>query len=57
MRTLIRVALQIVLFFLLLGVVVSIGASQTGIVEKSLLVLFGLLLVWVAALVRRFGEA
>lgn len=57
LRALIRVALQVVLFFLLLGVVIAIGASETGLVEKSLFALLGLLLVWVAALVRRIGPA
>lgn len=57
MRTLIRVALQTVLFFLLLGAVVAIGDPNTGLVEKVVIGLFGLLLVWVASLVRRFGEA
>lgn len=57
LRALIRVALQVVLFFLLLGVVIAIAASETGLVEKSLIVLLGLLLVWVAALVRRIGPA
>lgn len=57
LRALIRVALQVVLFFLLLGVVIAIAASETGLVEKSLFALLGLLLVWVAALVRRIGPA
>ena len=57
LRTLIRVALQIVLFFLLLGAVVALGDPQTGTAEKVVIALFGALLVWVAALVRRFGEA
>lgn len=57
LRALVRVALQVVLFFLLLGVVIAIAASETGLVEKSLIVLLGLLLVWVAALVRRIGPA
>jgi hypothetical protein len=57
LQTLIRVALQVVLFFLLLGAVVAIGDPQTGLVEKVAIGLFGLLLVWVAAVVRRFGAA
>ena len=58
LQTLIRVALQVVLFFLLLGVVVAIGDTHTGVAEKVVLGLLGLLLVWVAAQVRRrFGEA
>lgn len=58
LQTLIRVALQVVLFFLLLGVVVAIGDTNTGAAEKIVLGLIGLMLVGVAALVRRrFGEA
>jgi hypothetical protein len=57
LRTLIRVALQVVLFFLLLSVVVAIGQAQVGAVEKVALAVFGLLLVWAAAMVRRIRTA
>jgi hypothetical protein len=57
LQTLIRVALQVVLFFLLLGVVVAIGDTQTGAVEKLALAVLGLLLVGAAAMVRRIRAA
>jgi hypothetical protein len=57
LQTLIRVALQVVLFFLLLGVVVGIAEPQTGLAEKVVLALSAALLVWFAALVRRIGHA
>jgi hypothetical protein len=52
---LIRLALQAVLFFLLLGTVVGIGSAETGAVEKVVLAAVAGLLVWAAALVRRLG--
>jgi hypothetical protein len=51
-----RILLQVVLFFLLLGVVVGIGAQETGTVEKLVLVPIGLGLVWLAAKVRGLGR-
>jgi hypothetical protein len=55
MIRLLRLALQIVLFFLLLSLVVAVGAAETGTVEKVALVAVGLVLVWLASRVRRFG--
>ena len=55
MLRLLRIALQVVLFFLLLSVVVAIGAAETGAVEKAALIGVGLALVWVASRVRRIG--
>ena len=55
MMRLLRIALQVVLFFLLLSVVVGIGAAETGLVEKGALTVIGLTLVWVASRVRRIG--
>ena len=51
-----RIVLQAVLFFFLLGAVIAIGSPETGIVEKLLLALFIAGLVWVAVLVRHLGE-
>jgi hypothetical protein len=53
---LLRLALQAVLFFLLLGAVIGIGASETGTLEKLVLAAFAALLIWLATLVRRIGE-
>ena len=52
---LVRLALQVVLFFLLLGTVVAIGAADTGPLEKLVLAVAVAGLVWLAALVRRIG--
>jgi hypothetical protein len=52
---LLRIALQAVLFFLLLAIVMAIGASETGIVEKVALAVIGAGLVWVAVRVRQIG--
>jgi hypothetical protein len=43
-----RLALQVVLFFVLLSVVVAIGSAQTGNVEKVALIAAGAVLVWPA---------
>jgi len=53
MIRLLRLALQIVLFVLLLSLVVAVGSAQTGIVETAALIAAGVLLVWVASRVRR----
>jgi hypothetical protein len=53
---LLRLAIQAVLFFLLLGAVVGIAASETGALEKAVLVAFAALVIWLATLVRRIGE-
>ncbi len=52
---LLRLALQIVLFFLLLSLVVAVASAQTGIVEKIALIAAGAVLVWLASRVRRIG--
>ena len=51
----IRIALQVVLFFLLLGTVIGLGSSDTGAAEKAVLaaVLVGLVLL--AVRIRRIG--
>ena len=55
MIRLLRLALQVVLFFLLLSLVVAVGSAQTGIVEKVVLIAAGAVLVWLASRVRRIG--
>lgn len=50
-----RLALQIVLFFLLLSLVVAVASAQTGNVEKVALIAAGAVLVWLASRVRRIG--
>jgi hypothetical protein len=52
MLRLLRLALQLVLFFLLLAVVISIAAAETGPWEKAALLLLGAGLVWLASRVR-----
>ena len=55
MLRLLRIALQVVLFFLLMSVVIGIGAAETGPLEKGAMTVIGLALVWVASRVRRIG--
>ena len=55
MLRLLRLALQVVLFFLLLSLVVAVASAQTGAVEKVALVAAGAGLVWLASHVRRIG--
>ena len=55
MIRLLRLALQAVLFFLLLSLVVAVASAQTGTVEKVALIAAGALLVWLASRVRRIG--
>jgi hypothetical protein len=55
MMRLLRLALQVVLFFLLLSLVVAVAAAETGLVEKVALITAGVLLVWLASRVRRIG--
>jgi hypothetical protein len=43
------------LFFLLLSLVIAVGAGQTGILEKVALIAAGVVLVWLASCVRRIG--
>ena len=54
---LLRMALQVVLFFLLLSLVVAVAAEQTGILEKVVLIAAGAALVWLASRVRRLGSS
>ena len=55
MLSLLRVALQMVLFFLLLSAVVGIAAAETGVVEKLALAAAAIALVWLTPRVRRIG--
>jgi hypothetical protein len=55
MIKLLRLAIQVVLFFLLLSLVVAVASAQTGIVEKVALIAAGAVLVWLASCVRRIG--
>jgi hypothetical protein len=55
MIRLLRLALQVVLFFLLLSLVVAVASAQTGIVEKVALIAAGAVLLWLASHVRRIG--
>ncbi len=48
-----RLALQLVLFFMLLAVVIAIAAPETGPWEKGALLLLGAGLVWLAWRVRQ----
>jgi hypothetical protein len=54
--SIVRIALQGVLFFLLLGVVMALGDSNVGLVEKLVVGAIGVLLLWVAYVVRRLGR-
>jgi hypothetical protein len=55
MIRLLRLALQVVLFFLLLSLVVAVASAETGTVEKAVLIAVGCGLVWLASRVRRIG--
>jgi hypothetical protein len=55
MMRLLRLALQVVLFFLLLSLVVAVASGQTGAAEKVALTAAGGVLVWLASRVRRIG--
>jgi hypothetical protein len=57
MMRLLRLALQVVLFFLLLSLVVAVAAAETGFVEKVALITAGVVLVWLASRVRRIGAS
>ena len=56
MHKLLRMALQVVLFFLLLSLVVAVAAAQTGIFEKVAAIAAGAAVVWLASRVRRIGS-
>jgi hypothetical protein len=51
-----RIALQGVVFFLLLGVVMALGDSNVGLVEKLVAGAIGVALIWVASVIRRLGR-
>ena len=55
MIRLLRLALQVILFFLLLSLVVALGSAETGVVEKVVLVGVYAALVSIASRVRRIG--
>lgn len=55
MIRLLRLALQVVLFFLLLSLVVAVASMYTGTVEKVVLIAAGAVLVWLASRVQRIG--
>ena len=55
MARLLRIALQVVLFFLLLSLAVAIGSGETGVVEKVALGAAAAVLIWLASRVRRIG--
>jgi hypothetical protein len=55
MIRLLRLALQVVLFFLLLSLVVAVASAQTGIFEKLTLIAVGAVCVWLGSRVRRIG--
>jgi hypothetical protein len=48
MARLIRLALQVLLFFMLLALVIAIAAPETGPLEKGALLLLGAGVVWLA---------
>jgi hypothetical protein len=57
MTRLLRIALQVAIFFFLLGLVMAIASSDTGAAEKAVLALVGAGLVALAPVVRRIGSA
>jgi hypothetical protein len=52
MARLLRLALQLVLFFSLMSVAIAIGTAETGPWEKGALLLLAAGLVWLASRVR-----
>jgi hypothetical protein len=56
MLKVLRIVLQAVLFFFLLGAVIAIGSPETGLVEKVVLALLIAGLVWIAVQVRHIGD-
>ena len=56
MAGLLRIALQVVLFFLMLSLVVAVATEETGTFEKAALIPIGAALVWLASRVRRIGS-
>jgi hypothetical protein len=55
MARLLRLALQLVMFFGLMSVAIAIGTAETGPWEKGALVLLAAGLVWLASRVRGIG--
>jgi hypothetical protein len=55
MLRLLRLALQLALFVLLLAVVIAVAAPETGAWEKGALLLLGAGLVWLATRVRHIA--
>lgn len=55
MIRLLRLGLQVVLFFLLLSLVVAVASMHTGAVEKVALIGPGAVLAWLASRVQRIG--
>jgi hypothetical protein len=53
---LLRIMIQVVLFFLLLGAVIGLGSPDTGPIEKAVLVPILVALVWAAVRVRGLGR-
>jgi hypothetical protein len=57
MLRLVRVALKIVAFFLLLSVVIGIGSPDTGALEKVVMLGLGALIVWGVMLLGRLNPS
>jgi len=57
MIRLLRLALQVALFFLVLSLVVAVASVHTGTVEKVVMIAAGAVLVWLASHVRRIGAS
>jgi len=55
MLRLLRLALQLVLFLLVLSLVVAVASPESGAVEKAALIAAGAALVWLASRVSRIG--
>jgi hypothetical protein len=55
--TIVRFALQCVLFFLILGAVIGFASSETGMAEKFALAALIVVLVYAAVRLRRYGAA
>ena len=51
----VRIALQVVLFFLLIGTVIGLGSPDTGAAEKAVLAVVLIGLVVLGARIRRIG--
>jgi hypothetical protein len=51
-----RILLEAVVFFFILGAVIAIGSPETSVVVKLLLALLIAGLVWIAVQVRHLGD-